>query len=464
MSTSRPNVVLILADDLGYGDLSCFGNNDLKTPHIDRLSSGGLRLTQHYTASPLCGPARGALLSGCCNHRVGALSVESCRGLDRITLNAHTIADYFKAGGYRTGMVGKWHSGLFDMRYHPNSRGFEEFAGFLNGGMDYYKWCMDYNGSPHRSDGRYLTDVFTDEAIAFTERHLTEPFFLHLAYNTPHSPLQAPEEDVRPYKESAKFNDGVATLYGMIQRMDTGIGRLVEALEKNGQLENTIILFTSDNGPWLGGDETGHQMARYNGPFRGMKQDVLEGGIRVPAILHWPGGGLAGGRDVNEMIHFCDWMPTFLNACDVSFDQSDGHDMIETLRGNPQKNPPKRFWQFNRYEPVLCCNSAMRDHEWKVYWPRIPEAMVKLKEDSEWYRHLMTEPHPMMELTKPHFIERELSEPGKPELYNIVDDPAEEDNLADKHPERLSRMLNELENWFDRVEAERRALPEYAGE
>ena len=460
-AAAKPNVILILADDLGYGDAGCFGNPDIRTPHIDRLANAGVRLTQHYSASPLCAPARGALLTGCYNHTTGALSVQSNRGLDRISRTFRTVADMFRSCGYRTGMVGKWHSGLFDMRYHPNSRGFHEFTGFLNGGMDYYDWILDRNGTPFRTDGRYLTDVFTDEAEGFILRNRNTPFFLHLAYNAPHSPLQAPEEDIKPFRETDAFNMGVSTLYGMIRRMDAGIGRIAETLEHNGLLDNTIILFTSDNGPWLGRDgETGHEMMRYNGPFRGQKQDVLEGGIRVPAVVHWP-GGLEGGREVHEMVHFCDWMVTLLQACECTCPDTDGINMLHTLRGDPGKSPCQRFWQFNRYEPVMQCNGAMRDGEWKLYIPRIPEAMRKQEQDGDWYRRMFTEPHFETDLPDPHFIERTLSEPSSPELYNINNDPHEDSNLAQTHPDRLNAMAHAYETWFERVQAERNALPEY---
>ena len=249
MTRKRPNVIVFLTDDQGYGDLGIYGNPDLDTPHIDRIGREGLCLNQHYTASPICAPARAAFLTGRYNHRVGALSVESNRGLDRIALGESTIADLFKANGYATGMVGKWHNGLHDMQYHPNNRGFDEFAGFLNGGMNYWNWIIEYNGQPKWSDGRYLTDVFTQDAIEFIERHKTEPFFLYIAYNAPHGPLEAPEEDVRPFEKMEKFTRAVCLTYGMIRRMDTGIGQILDTLEQHGLAEDTIVLYTSDNGP-----------------------------------------------------------------------------------------------------------------------------------------------------------------------------------------------------------------------
>jgi arylsulfatase A len=154
-----PNILFIVADDMGYGDIGCFGNPHIRTPRLDQLSREGVTLTQHYSASPLCAPARAALLTGRYNHRTGAVDVPSNRGLDRFAIEETTIADVFSAAGYATGLVGKWHNGLHDMRYHPNNRGLQEFLGFLNGGMDYYNWSLDRNGSTERSDGRYLTDV-----------------------------------------------------------------------------------------------------------------------------------------------------------------------------------------------------------------------------------------------------------------------------------------------------------------
>lgn len=458
MQSQPPNVVLILADDLGYGDLGCYGNPILQTPRIDRLADEGVRCSQHYSGAPLCAPARAALLTGRYNHRVGALSVESNRGLDRISLREKTMGDAFSAAGYATGYVGKWHSGLFDLAYHPNQRGFAEFAGFLNGVMDYWDWILDYNGSPVRADGRYQTDVFTQDAVDFIRRHHTSPFFLFLSYHTPHSPLQAPDECVEPYRGKSGVNEAVASLYGMVTRMDWGIGQVLDALEQTGITDNTIVLFTSDNGPHLGGyrHNSEHvQMQRYNGPFRGQKQDVLEGGIRVPAIVRW-NDGLPAGTECDEMIHFCDWLPTLADACNIVPNglPLDGTTQLSSLRGEDTGSLPPRFWQYNRYDPVLHCNMAMRDGPWKLYWPRIPEAMVKLQSDNTWVQRLQEEPHFEMAVENPR-VPRDLSPSPLPELYNIEMDPAENRNLATEKPDRVSHMKHDAENWFGEVEAER---------
>ena len=464
----RPNVVLVLADDLGYGDLSCYGNTILPTPHIDRLAAEGVRCSQHYSGAPICAPARAALLTGRYHHRCGVLSVESNRGLDRIALRERTVGDAFTAAGYRTGYVGKWHSGLHDPRYHPNRRGFAEFAGFLGGIMDYWNWFLDYNGSPRRADGRYQTDVLTTEAVDFIRRHTSprsaptrQPFFLVVAYHAPHSPLQAPVESCAPFRQRGDLNDAVATLYGMVARMDQGVGRILDTLDATGCARDTVVLLTSDNGPFLGSERhrgRRFSMNRYNGPFRGQKQDVLEGGIRVPAIVRWP-DGLPAGTACDEMIHFCDWLPTLAAAAGVTPDGQplDGCNQLPLLQGATRTGTAPRFWQFNRYEPVPHCNLAMRDGPWKLYWPRIPEAMVKLQEDNVAVRDLMSRGHSDLPVHNPP-VERTLSAPGEPELYHIANDPCESRNLADTHPDRVARMRVAAENWFASVEAERRAI------
>ena len=462
----RPNVVLILADDLGYGDLGCYGNRVLRTPHLDRLAAEGVRCTQHYSGSPLCAPARASLLTGRYNHRTGALSVESNRGLDRIAPRERTLGDVFTAAGYATGYVGKWHNGLFDMAYHPNSRGFAEFAGFLNGIMGYWDWILDYNGQPRFADGRYQTDVFTQEAVGFIDRHETAPFLLYLAYHAPHLPLTAPSEDVERYQGIEGINDAVATLYAMVDRMDQGVGQVLDKLDRDGLAEDTLVLFTSDNGPWLGPCRFGRgraETARYNGPFRGMKQDVLEGGIRVPALVRWP-AGLPKGTECHDMIHFCDWLPTLADAAGAQPHGSplDGVNARPVLRGEASASAAKRFWQFNRYDPVPHCNMAMRDGDWKLYWPWIPEAKVKLSPDNVWAERLTREPHFLTPIENPP-VERDLSPAAQPELYNIKHDPSESEDLSTKHPERVARMKVEAENWFEEVERDRAQVAQVIG-
>ncbi|MCL5269254.1 MAG: sulfatase-like hydrolase/transferase, partial [bacterium] len=249
----KPRIPWSLADDMGYGDFSAFNGGLSRTPTLDDLLGQSLCLTQHYTASPVCNPSRACLLTGRYPHRTGSIDTLEWRGLERLALRETTLADILRAAGWRTGLVGKWHLGAYDRRYHPNARGFEETVCFCGGMHDYYNWRLEYNDTVRRADGRYLTDVFADEAVQFIERHRQEPFFLHVTFNAPHTPLQVPEEEVRPFAQSGFFTRGVSTLYGMIRRLDTGVARILNALDRLGLERNTLVCFTSDNGPQFGG-------------------------------------------------------------------------------------------------------------------------------------------------------------------------------------------------------------------
>lgn len=445
---SPTNIVFVLADDMGYGDIARYGNPYVRTPHLDRLAEDGVTLTQHYSASPLCAPARAALLTGRYNHRTGAVDVPSNRGLDRIALAETTIADVFAGAGYATGMVGKWHNGLHDMRYHPHNRGFREFLGFLNGGMDYYNWSLDRNGVTERSDGRYLTDVFTDEAVQFIDRHQEEPFFLYLAYNAPHMPLQAPDEMIQQYRDIGDLTEEVCCLYAMIEAMDTGIGRVLDRLDENGLTDDTIVVFTSDNGPRLGG-----ALDRYNGPFRGAKGCSLEGGIRVPGLVRWP-NKLPAGTESDLMTHFCDWLPTLASMAGVAVPQGlelDGYDVTCRLKGDAGDIPDVRFWQRNRYEPVARSNAAMREGAWKLYWPGRDGADSKDAADTAFYQHgLKGAAHWLMDID-PALPGRNIGPAAEPQLFDIARDPGESTDLAAEHPERVADMQCRWGQWFEEV-------------
>jgi arylsulfatase A len=461
--SQRPNIVAILVDDMGYGDFGVFGDGSSQTPTLDRLVSESVCLSQHYSASCVCAPARAAFLTGRYPHRTGAIDTLEGRGLDRLALKEVTMADLLKSAGYVTGLIGKWHLGAFDPRYHPNARGFDEFVGFRGGWQDYYDWRLDYNGAYHRSDGRYLTDLFTDEAVQFITRHKREPFFLHLTYNAPHFPLQAPEEDIAPFRETGKFTKGVSTIYGMLLRMDKGLERILDVLEREGLEENTILLFTSDNGPQFGG--RGELCTvRFNCGYNGAKGSVYEGGIRLPLVLRWP-AGLEGGRGYHDLVHFNDWLPTLLAAAGVEAPPDlalDGHNVWPTLRGEGDPLDIPRFWQWNRYTPLVTCNAAMRDGPWKLVRPRIAEAMRVSPEDLAMDRALKYQPELYADICRDPEPERDVPPPPPPELYNIDQDPLERHDLAEAEPERAARMLRQLETWFESVEAERRSINDQA--
>lgn len=456
----KPNIVFILADDMGYGDFSAVNEGLSHTPTLDQLMSESVCFTQQYTASPVCNPSRACLMTGRYPHRTGSIDTLEWRGLERLALRETTLADVLKGAGYTTGLVGKWHLGAFDMRYHPLNRGFDETVCFRGGMHDYYDWRVEFNESVVKADGRYLTDVWTEEAVQFIKRNQTEPFFLHVTYNAPHTPLQAPDEEIQPFLETGKFNKGVSTLYGMLHRMDSGVARILETLQGCGVADNTIVMFTSDNGPQFGGQGE-NRLNRFNCQLHGAKGSVYEGGIRVPMMLRWP-DGLDGRREVADMVHFSDWFPTILSLANVPLPQSlkiDGVNIQSAIRGEKGNICTKRFWQWNRYTPLVTSNAAVRDGDWKLVRPAIAESMAAPC-CNPWLRISMYEPERLIEngpITDPE-PPRTIPVPPPPELYNIVEDPLEEVDLADSNPDIAHKLLMELETWFEEVEQERATI------
>ncbi len=470
----KPNFVLIMADDMGYGDFGIFSEGRVQTPFLDSLIGESVCLSQNYTGSPVCSPSRAAMLTGRYPIRTGAVTPQEVLGYDRIALREVTLGDTFKANGYATGLIGKWHNGALDTRYHPNARGFDEFVGFRGGWADYWRYRLDRNGSFEESDGTYMTDVLTREAVDFIDRHSAEPFLLSVMYNAPHTPLHAPQDAVTKYIE-AGFNVDVAIIYAMIEIMDRGVEQISDALRRNGLYEDTVFMFTCDNGPAFGvrwdhvppggtGDTT-----RFNCGLNGAKGSVLEGGVRVPMILRWP-SGLDTGVENHQLTHFIDWMPTFIDMAKIrplnSGRPFDGASVLPQLRGEDPPNAPRRFWQFSGYSPIGTSNAAVRDGDWKLVRPALP-LLPATSEDQR-----LADEYVLMDIAYkyepervPHIFDwpepaRIIDEPAHPQLFNLAADPLEMQDISDVHPERASKMLNDLENWFDEVEAERRTIPD----
>jgi arylsulfatase A-like enzyme len=468
-----PNIVLMVADDMGYGDFGLYSEGRVHTPALDELASQGIRLTQHYAGSAVCSPSRAALLTGRYPIRTGAVTPQEVLGNDRIALEEATIGDSFKAAGYATGMVGKWHNGAIDPRFHPNARGFDEFAGFRGGWADYYRWNLDRNGTLEKSDGRYLTDVLADEASSFISRHRTEPFFLMITWNAPHTPLQAPEDVTKKYVD-AGFELGIAIIYAMIEVMDRGIARVREALKTAGIEDDTLLMFTSDNGPAFTHrpdqipEGVSLAESRFNNGFAGAKGSVYEGGIRVPMIARWA-NGLPQNVEITDQICFTDWLPTLLSmtgASHVGEKPIDGHDVSAVLKGESPDEQPRRFWQWNTDMPIGTTNAAMRHGDWKLVRPALDiafasEADKKLatdyvEMDIEYKYH----PENFTEVFDWPDPKKIVPEPAAPELYDLSVDVGETNNVAAENPELASQMLTELETWFEDVESERQAIVE----
>lgn len=429
----KPNVIFILADDMGFGDLGFFGNPDVKTPVLDEMAKDSICMTQHYTAAPVCAPARAALLTGKYPYRTGQDMSRIWRG---ISPKMKTIANYFDEAGYATGLVGKWHlNGKPDKWVTPEnmpwSMGFNECV-MCPPFSDYWNWTLEYNGTQKKSDGRYLTDVFTDEAISFIDRHSQENFFLYLSFNAPHFPLQAREEDLSLFSDNKSLTNGAAVTYAMIHRMDYGIGRVIDTLKKKGLYDNTIIVFTSDNGPFLGTWD-GMDQNRFNGFMKGAKGFILDGGIRVPAMIRWPEGLPAHKHSCSELIHMTDWLPTLLGAAGIDYDKDDidGVNMLPVLRGQSNLTPKKRFWSWNHNRPSINANSAMRDGCWKLYRPFITELSGYT--------------------TKPFDPDEVIPAPLPPQLFRLDVDPYEQNDLAASYPDKVKNMCSEMNTWFEKI-------------
>lgn len=321
MNIKKPNVVFVLTDDQGYGDLACHGNTIINTPNIDKLHSESTRFT-NFHVGPTCAPTRAGIMTGHYANSTGVWNTIGGRSLLR--KNEWTLATAFKESGFRTGIFGKWHLG--DMYpYRPNDRGFEKSIVHGGGGIghtpDY--WGNDYfddtyieDGEPKKFEG-YCTDVFFDEACKFIEDSKDNQFFCFLPCNAPHNPWNVESKYSNPYQDHVE--DGRARMYGMITNIDENIGKLRNKLEELNLSENTILIFMTDNGT-NGGftpDCNGFSIDGYNAGLRGMKNSEYDGGHRVPFFLHWQGGGINIGRDINTLTANVDIMPTLLELCDI---------------------------------------------------------------------------------------------------------------------------------------------------
>lgn len=386
-----PNILVILTDDQGYGDLGRHGNPILRTPNLDRLAAEGVELSRFYVA-PVCSPTRASLFTGRYHLRTGI--VDTYLGRSMMFADEVTIAEVLGGAGYRTAIFGKWHLGdNYPMR--PIDQGFAEALVLRGGGLGqpsdpiderprpspYFDPLLEHNGRLERRAG-YCSDIFAQAAKEFIEQPSSAPFFVALTFNGPHTPLEIDERYVRPFREAElgpksfpaagnpfpepgpPLRESIARVYGMIQNIDENVGRVLEALDRTGKARDTLIVFFTDNGP---------QQPRYNGGLRDRKGSVLDGGIRVPCAVRWP-EGLPAGRTVDAVAAHIDLMPTILAAAGVMSPAAvklDGLDLLPLLRGEKRELPERTlFFQWHRGDrPQLGRAFAARNSRWKLALP-----------------------------------------------------------------------------------------------
>lgn len=402
-ATGAPNIVIIYCDDLGYGDLACFGANDIKTPNIDAIAEQGIKFTEFYSASPVCSPSRAGLLTGRLPQRMGIHGVffpDSYYGMPEEEI---TLAQILKKVGYSTGIVGKWHLG-HRLKYLPLQRGFDEYFGIpYSNDMETVVYMEGNEVTEVNPDQHYTTRTYTEKAIEFIDRHADEPFFLYLAHSMPHVPIYA-SEDFLGTSERGLYGD-------VIQEIDWSVGRVMKKLDEEGLKENTLLIFSSDNGPWLVMRELGGSA----GILREGKQFTFEGGMRVPTLAMWP-EVIKSGSVYDDMALMMDWFPTLaeVTGAMMPVDRSfDGESLMGVLRGDGKR-------QGNQY---LYFDGAKlecyRHGDWKV------KKAFEGTRPAKWRQAVA--PHPVL-------------------LINLKDDPGELTNLAEKYPEKLNEMLWEMDS------------------
>ncbi len=365
----KPNIVIILADDMGWGDINANGNDLIQTPVLNRLKTESLSFDRFYVC-PLSAPTRAEMLTGRYFLRTGVSSVT--RGYENMRTDEVTIAEVLKDNGFATGCFGKWHNGRYYLQ-HPNRQGFDEYVGFPVGHLGYYydAYFMK-NDEEVRSEG-YTTDYFTDQALGFIERNKDNPFMCFVSYNVPHSPFQVPEKFFSKYN-SAGVDSTLSSVFGMVENMDENIGRVLNKIEELDLSENTIIIFLSDNGP---------NTDRYNGGMKGRKGSVDEGGVRVPFYIKWP-ENIKAGTTV-QLAQDIDIMPTLLSLCKIKYNPVkplDGIDLSGIING--KKKPFDRYIFSRQGNQVLeNCNSSVRNDRYRLVLTRKDTLLFDMKNDPE---------------------------------------------------------------------------------
>lgn len=416
----KPNIVLLFSDDAGYADFGFQGSKTMKTPNLDALAKRGVKFKQGYVSDPTCGPSRAGLITGRYQQRFGYeennvpgfMSENSAAdGIEMgLPLDQKTIGDYLQSRGYKTAFYGKWHLGGAD-RFHPTKRGFDEFYGFRGGARDYFP----YESTPREVQNKleegfghfeehegYLTDVLADKAVQFIEQNKAEPFFVFLSFNAVHTPMDAKPEDLKQFPNLSGNRQKVAA---MTLALDRASGQVLDKLAELGLDKNTLVVFTNDNG----GPTDKNASSNY--PLSGTKSNHLEGGIRVPFLMSWP-GVIKENTNYPHPISTMDLLPTFFAAAKGNVDtllDLDGVNLLPYVRGKNQARPHQRlFWKKD-------ARAVVRDGDWKL-----------------------------------------IRYPDRPaELYNIADDERELNNLAALYPEKVRKMYKLIFQWESTLERPR---------
>lgn len=420
----RPNIILILADDMGYADIGVHGCKDIPTPNIDRIAARGMRFTDAYSNGAFCTPTRAALLSGQYPHRFGNEDLTNVTG--PLPKSIDTLADRLRSAGYATAAVGKWHLGA-DAGYTPLDRGFDQFFGFLGGGHNYlpdnqargeYAAPL-FRGREPLQEQRYLTDAFGEEAAEFVTNQQKEkkPFFLYLAFNAVHTPMHAPQKYLDRF---ASIDDPHRRTYAaMLSAMDDAIGQVIEKLEASGKLASTLVIFNNDNGgpPAKNGSR--------NTPLRGAKAGTYEGGIRVPLLMQWP-DVLKARTTFSKPVITMDLTATMLAIAGADAKNIDGVDLLPFMTDKQPGIPHEAlFWRCR----TRGNNRAVRQGDWKYVY------------------------------SLPGVIKSESpEEPAKEMLFNLADDPSEQRDLSSKNPEKLAELRMKFDAWSAAVDADCRKL------
>ena len=432
----RPNILLILTDDQGYGDLGVHGNDALNTPNLDELAGESTEFTRFYV-NPNCSPSRASLMTGRWTFRTGVSGVHGTEHL--LNADEATIAEIFKKAGYRTGIFGKWHLGD-NYPTRPTDQGFQEALVHKGGGIGqsagppgntYFDPVLLHNDTSKQYTG-YCDDIFANQTIEFIKEDDGRPFFAYYATNLPHRPLTVPDDRADPYRRKG-LHELNARVYGMISNIDANVGRLLTTLEQEGIADNAIVIFMSDNGPRTRRSKNDVQPGRYVAGLRGTKTSVYENGIRVPFFIRWP-GTVPAGQKMDDMAAHIDVLPTLLDAADVSAPDGvafDGISLLPRIMGQDDKLPDRKLY---------------------IQWhngPR-PYRYIHFTVITQEYKLISPHPDPHSIIRQPTLEERQ-NMLNSLELYRIDEDPSEIHNVAAENPKRVNSMLQSYEQWFHDV-------------